>query len=140
MPLSAPPTFKPAFFSIPLGSAGTVLTSNGADAEPSFQGSGGGGIGAYLKYILAAGTTSNLKPASDWPNSYGRLDLDTSAGDATLDALAIGNDGQMLAITNIGPNVLTLTGFRFPTSLELPQYGAVLAVYYAQDVNLWVLI
>lgn len=45
MPVTAPPTFKPAVYGITLGAAGTVLTSNGLTAAtpPTFQAAGGGG-------------------------------------------------------------------------------------------------
>ena len=110
MPVTTPPTFKPAFFAIPLGAAGTVLTSNGEDAAPTFQAGGGGGGGTLATVVLAAGESDNLNPGSGWPTDYGRLDLNAAAGAANLTGLLAGTDGQQILIRNLpsSGNIVTL--------------------------------
>ena len=151
MPLSVTPTFNggPPYFVLPVGASGQVLTSNGAGAAPSFKNATAGGIGSYLSYALASGTTNDLDPGGGWPTGIGRLDLDTSAGAATITGLVAGSDAQIVIISNIGANTLTLAAlnagssaanrFRYVADIALAQYDAVLAVYYGGTVNKWVL-
>ena len=152
MPVTTPPTFKPPFFEIELGAEGTVLTSNGEDAAPTFQAGGGGGggtLGTYVAVVLDAGANNNVNPAAGWPNGYGRVDFDTSAGVANVTGLLAGSDGQMILARNIGVNNLTLNNqnagslaanqFIYVNDLVLPQYASALLVYYGGSINAWVI-
>lgn len=151
VPLSLVRTFNggPPSFDLPLGTAGQVLTSNGAGKAPTFQ-AGAGIIPDYFAVALAAGATNNLNPGIGWPPSSGsRLDLDTSAGAATVTGLVAANDGIIVLIRNTGANTLTLASanagssaanqFLFVADLELAQYGSAWAVYYGQGIDRWIL-
>ncbi len=149
MPLTGPPTFNPAKFLIPLGAAGTVLTGNGVTSAPTFQLPGAAGIvelGPFLSVATAAGVTNNFNPGGAWP-TIGRLDIDTTAGNAELTGLVAGTDGQMVLIRNTGVNSLQLdnanassaTANRFQSvgDFVIAQFGRVFAVYYAGAINRW---
>lgn len=148
MPLSPLPAFKGGFSNIPLGSAGEVLTSNGANAAPSFQ-AGGGTLGIYVSVALAAGANNNLNPGGGWPAGFGRLDLNTAAGVANVTGLLAGSDGQMILVRNIGVNNVTLNNqnagslaanqFVYVNDLVLPQFASALLVYYGGAINMWVI-
>lgn len=112
-------------------------------------------IGPYLSYALAAGANNNVDPSATWPVTagglnYGRLDLDTSAGVATLTGLKAGNDGQEVLGRVIGANQLTVDTFNAGSTAAnqfsyaaggfiLVQWSTFLLVYYAGSVNKWVL-
>ena len=116
---------------------------------------GGGFVGAYIEAALAAGANANFNPGGvpAWPGThahpYGRLDLDTSAGDATLSGLVAGLDGQIMIVRNVGPHDLqlqdrnagSLAANQFcigPGDLDLIFDQSVAMVYYAGTVNQWV--
>ena len=102
MPVSSPPAFKPAVPPIPLGTSGYVLTSNGPSSAPSFQAAGGGGgsgVGSFLAYASAAGTSNNVAP-SGFSSSVGRLWVTLASGSAVWTGLEAGNDAQILILTN----------------------------------------
>jgi hypothetical protein len=158
VPVTTPPTFKPAFFSIPLGAAGTVLTSNGTNAAPTFQAGGGGGGGGQLATaVLTAGENDNLNPGSGWPTGYGRLDLNAAAGVANLTGLLAGTDGQQVIIRNLpgsGNNITlnnqnagSLAANRFQglnlsspnADVILAPGSAILLMYYGGSLNYWVM-
>lgn len=69
---------------------------------------GSSGTGS-LTVVLAAGTTNNLDPGSGFPASISWLDLDTTAGAATLTGLLAGTDGQTVTLRVTGANPLTLS-------------------------------
>lgn len=158
MPLTAPPTFKPPFYAIPLGAAGTVLTSNGDDAAPTFQAGGGGGGGSLATVVLAAGENDNLNPGSLWPSGFGRLDLNAAAGIANLTGLLAGTDGQSVLVRNLpgsGNNVTlnnenagSLSANRFQGfNLASPNADVILIpgasmflMYYGGALNYWVMV
>lgn len=146
MPLSTAPTFNggPPYFDIDVGSSGDVLTSQGAGNAPKFAPGGAGGnptFGTFVSVALSAGINDNVNPGGTWPSGYGRVDFDTSAGNATVTGLVAGSDGQAIIIRNSGANVLTLASlnagstaanqFLYAADLQLPENGSVLVVYYS---------
>jgi hypothetical protein len=149
VPISTPPTFNPPKYSIPLGALGTVLTSNGPTAAPTFQVPGAAGIstlGPYLSVAPASGVSNNFNPGGAWP-TIGRLDIDTTAGNVELTGLVAGSDGQMVLIRNTGANNLQLDDsnagsaaanqFASNGNLVIFNKGRTLAVYYAGAINKW---
>lgn len=107
--------------------------------------SGGGPItgGALATTAPAAGVSVNLLPAVDWPGTgagtYGRLDVDTTAGDVTINSLVAGAVGQQVLVRNTGINNLTLAvgvgstpitnRFTFLANLTLPSFGTTFIEY-----------
>lgn len=160
MPVTTPPTFKPPFFAIPLGAAGTVLTSNGADAAPTFQAGGGGSTtgGALAGVVLAAGANNDVNPGGGWPVSFGRLDLNAAAGVANVTGLVAGSDGQQVLVRNLpsSGNNITLNNQnagstaanRFQgLNLASPNADVILVpgasmllMYYGGALNYWVML
>lgn len=145
MPLSPARTFNggPPSFDLPVGSTGQVLTSKGSGKAPVFQAGGGGSplFGTYVSVALAAGTNDNVNPGGAWPTGYGRLDLDTTAGAATVTGLVAGSDGQAVIVRCAGANQLTLNSldagssaanqFLYVADLALDENGSVMIVYYS---------
>jgi hypothetical protein len=143
------PTFDPPQPPIAVGSFGETLQVL-ASGRVGFGagGGGGGGIGSYLKVAPAAGSYNNYNPAG-FGSGVGRLDVDTSAGIVTLTGIQAQSDGQLLNVRCVGANVLNLTAFSglslagnqiaLPASAQLPQWGAILLIYYAGNVNNWVM-
>jgi hypothetical protein len=70
--------------------------------------------------ILAAGTNDNFVLGPD-PIFTGFLDCSTAAGIATLTGMLAQFDGQIVTVTNLGPNLLTLTALA-GTSLAANQF------------------
>ncbi len=151
MPITNPPTFNPAKFNIPLGVAGTVLTSNGATVAPTFQASGGGGGGflpGFLSINVAAGQTDNLNPGGGWPANIARLDIDPNAGASSISGLLAGTDGQLVYLFNpdvannltlLNQSAASLAANRFQGSddfILVPENG-IFVCYYAGAVNRW---
>ena len=118
MPVSTPPTFRPAVAPIALGAAGTVLTSNGtvASTPPSFQAPGaasGAILGARLAYASPAGGAVAATPAG-FTATTGRLIVTLAGGNATWISLTAGADGQLLEVRNAdAANTLTLPAANF---------------------------
>jgi len=84
----------------------------------SGSGGGGGGGGTLTGYVAAlvpAGSTDAFDPGGGFPGTVGspigRLDLDPSLGNATLQGLKAGLDGQLLLVRNTDAvNTLALSG------------------------------
>lgn len=119
------------------------VQSDGTDTTLAGTGSGSSGtLPGYLSVALAAGTTDDWTPQNPI-NTVHRLDVDTTAGAATVTGLIPGDDGQMLALGNLGPNELILANqdagstatFRFlgPASLTLVANQTLLLVYNDND-------
>jgi len=150
MPVSVPPTFSPAFYGIPLGAAGTVLTSTGTTTRPHFAagGGGGGGIGSYIDVTLASGETDNWAPAG-FSSSVGRIDFTLPGGPANVTGLEAGSDAQLVILSNQDPvSNLTLNILNASSLAANQFYGSDLTFiivpgdsawlcYYAGTVNQW---
>jgi hypothetical protein len=115
---------------------------------PPASSSGGGGIaGKYLSANLPAGSNVSFNPGSGWPSTYGRLDL-VLAGDATLESLVAGNDGQEVTVRNNSAFTLTIPtggGGSEPFAgggggTILPPGTAINLTYYAGSINEWVIV
>lgn len=112
-------------------------------------GGGGGTAGKYLSIALSAGASNNFNPGSGWPDSYGRLDL-VLAGDATLNSLVKGGDGQEIILRNNSAHTLTIPVAGGGTAANeftgggggtiLPPLTAQLICYYAGSINRWVIV
>lgn len=103
----------------------------------------------YLDDVLTTGSHNNLAPAG-FDASVVFLDLDITAGNATVTGLAGGSDGQLVTITPIGSsgtNTLTLTSldtasaaanrFRLSTSIILTRYVPQ-TLRYSSTLDLWI--
>jgi hypothetical protein len=92
--------------------------------------------------LPAAGTTNNLAVG----RNVGFLDIDTTAGNVTLTGITAGSDGQILVVTNVGANLLTLaalnTGsssanrFRMPSDLSFVLNDG-MSLRYSSQVGKW---
>jgi hypothetical protein len=75
---------------------------------------------AYDEQALSAGTHNDLAVAP----TVGFLDIDTTAGDVVITGFSAGErDGQVLTVSNTGPNLLTfdaLTGSATENQLRIP--------------------
>lgn len=100
-----------------------------------------------LNPTVAAGTTHNYQP-TNWGPSVDVLDIDASAGNATITGLKAGYNGQRVVVTNVGTSVLTLAAlgsslpanqFRLPTDYTLLQYMS-LQLQYSTGAGLWIAI
>ncbi len=101
--------------------------------------------GEYLSVAVSAGTTHDLEPVG-FTAAVSYLDLDTTAGSATVDGIANGFNGRKLIITNTGANLLTLaalTGssasnqFRLPSDFSIVQNQSV-ALEYVGGIAKWI--
>lgn len=101
--------------------------------------------GEYLSVAVSTGTTHNLMPPGFTP-AVSYLDLDTTAGNATVDGIDGGFNGRKLIITNTGANLLTLaalTGssaanqFRLPSDFFVVQNQSV-ALEYVEGIQKWI--
>jgi hypothetical protein len=136
-------------------SSGVGLWTNTTAGNTSDPDTGGAGwidgvpAGAgYLDDVLTAGSHNNLSPTGFGPE-VAFLDLDISAGNATVTGLAGGADGQTVTITpiNHASNTLTLTSldtnsaaanrFRLSTSVILTQYVPQ-TLRYSTTLDLWI--
>lgn len=105
--------------------------------------------GSLITYASAAGVSNDVNPGSGWPSAgIGRLNVDTSAGNAEWTGLAAPPiDGYGVLIKNVGANQLqidnanagSLAANRFDMSgnLILTQNQQVIAIYTSGSVNLW---
>ena len=156
MPVTTPPTFKPPFFEIELGAEGTVLTSNGEDAAPTFQagGGGGGGIGTELAYAPADGDQDPGEGIEGFGSGVGILLL-TLAGPTTFAGLPAGTGRQQLLLcilpASTAGSTLTIpsgadtAGAPFLTSQGSDpgftfQIGDTLQCVYSPTEGVWLLI
>jgi hypothetical protein len=124
---------------------GAIITNGGTGADAGlFTG------GSLITYDSPAGVTNNVNPTG-WlttPNSVGRINVDTAAGNAEwtgLDAAGI-TDGTGVLITNTGGNNLQLDTQNAGSSaanqfyasgniILVPGQGTI-AVYYTAE-SLW---
>lgn len=137
------PVFLPPAPPLSNGINGQVLTIVGGARAWATPGGGTvkqGYLGTYLSDAPSAGAHTNYNPAG-FGAGVGRLDIDTAAGNVEIVSLIGTSDGQLLNITNIGPNLLQLDspGFRFPGSFTVPKFDAVLVCFYGGTINLWCL-
>lgn len=114
-------------------------------------GTGVTSVGGFSAFVSPAGAQNNVNPGSGFPAAIGRIDADTSAGDANWTGMLAGVDGQIVIIRNAtGANNLTLNSenagstaanrFTAAADMTLPPGGAIWAIYYAGSVNRWVLV
>jgi hypothetical protein len=112
------------------------------------NGGGGSGAGKYLSANLPAGISDSFNPGGIWPTGVGRLDL-VPAGDATLNSLVAGIDGQEVIIRNAsatftitipagGPGAVSFTGGGGGSFL--PPLTPMTCVYYGGSINQWVIV
>lgn len=101
--------------------------------------------GEYLSVAVSAGSNHDFNPVGLTP-AVSYLDLDTTAGNATLTGIDGGFNGRKLVITNVGANLLTLaiTGssapenqFRLPSDFFVVQNQSV-ALEYVEGVQRWI--
>lgn len=134
------PVFLPYQQPLDNGADGDVLTIVGGSRAWAPGGGGGstGYLGTYITVAPAAGSYTNYNPAGFGPG-VGRLDIDTSAGNVELVSLIAGTDGQLLNVSNTGPNTLLLDtpGFRLPGQMAIVENDAQLLCYYAGSINKW---
>lgn len=108
-----PPTFTPPVPSIPLGTAGQVLTMVGG--VPAFAAASAGSAGTLsgrVVYASPAGANNNVTPPvvlpATWLTTH-RLIVTLAGGNASWTGLLAGADGQLLYVTNAdAANSLTL--------------------------------
>lgn len=104
--------------------------------------------GTYLSAAPASGSTNDYNPAG-FGATVNRLDLDTTAGNATLTGLIAGTDNQIVLVSNTGANNLTLDAtssassaanrFRASDLMVIPPNGSMYVIYYGGTVNRWVI-
>jgi hypothetical protein len=92
--------------------------------------------------IPSAGTYDNVTVGKN----VGAYDVDTTDGNVTITGITAGSDGQILTVTNTGPNLLTLAAlnagsasanrFRFAADLSIPQNDS-LTIRYIVAVGKW---
>jgi hypothetical protein len=112
------------------------------------SGGGSSGAGLYLSADLPAGVSDGFNPGGAWPTGIGRLDL-VPAGNATLNSLVAGIDGQEVILRNASAT-FTIT---IPTGgagtapftgggggAILPPLTPINIVYYAGSINAWVIV
>ena len=92
------------------GTSGQVITSQGLGAPAQWTNLNGGLVSSStrIQQSIASGTYNDFNPGGGWPNCA-ILEMDTTAGNITLTGLAAGGNFQMVLITNIGANTLTLS-------------------------------
>lgn len=96
-----PPTFSPPVWSIPLGTAGQVLTMVGGTPVFAAAGAAGGLIlSGRRAYASPAGAQNDVNPGGGFPANIGRLIVTLAAGNASWTGLIAGADGQLLYLTN----------------------------------------
>jgi hypothetical protein len=110
------------------------------------QGAAGAG---YLSVSVPAGTSNDFTPVG-WGAAVGVLDVDISAGDATVTGFAAGYDGQRVVVTpvNGGANTLTLAALtgssaanqlRAAVSMSFPSNNSV-QIQYSAGVGKWLVL
>lgn len=118
------------------------------NCPPAISSGGGSTAGKYLSAGLPAGVSDSFNPGGTWPNNIGRLDL-VPAGDATLNSLLAGIDGQEVIIRNTSSTftVTVPTGGAGSAPFEGGGGGTILPpgtagnfVYYAGSINAWVIV
>lgn len=118
------------------------------NCPPAISSGGGSTAGKYLSAGLPAGVSDSFNPGGAWPIGIGRLDL-VPAGNATLNSLVAGIDGQEVILRNASAS-FTIT---IPTGgagtapftgggggAILPPLTPINIVYYAGSINAWVIV
>ncbi|HYM34701.1 MAG TPA: hypothetical protein VET48_04845 [Steroidobacteraceae bacterium] len=120
-------------------------------SKPASGGGGGPSTGGVLvTAALAAGANNDFNPGGAFPVGVGRLDLDSTAGVATVTGLLAGSDGQQVFIRNKpGGNNVTLMNanggsaaanqFTSSDDIILTPGTAVVLMYTAGAINKWAL-
>lgn len=135
MPVSSPPTFKPA--QPPVQLAAGVLTSAGPTGPLSFAAAAPAAatLGTRLAYASPTGGAVVANPAIT--NTVGRLDVTLPSGNATWASLTAGTtDGQLLVVRNDdAANTLILPASIFGgvIDLNLPPKARTLLYWDATD-------
>jgi len=104
----------------------------------------------YMSATVPSGTTHDYNPPG-FSGSIAFLDVDTSAGAATIGSLPQGINGQMVTVTPIGANSLKLTNndgsatqpkFRAATAAggQTLLQGQSCNVRYSGTLNLWLVV
>lgn len=102
--------------------------------------------GEYLSVAVSAGTTHDFNPAGLTP-AVSYLDLDTTAGNATITGVDGGFNGRRLVITNTGANLLDLSTvsssapenqFRLPTTPFSIVQNQSVALEYVGALEKWI--
>lgn len=121
--------------------------TNDPDSNPTgwikFTPSGTG----YLNTTIPSGSSNNYDASGNFTISIGVLDIDPSAGDATITGLKAGYDGQRVIITNINAThslvLAALNGsssvanqLRLPADITLLQYGSI-TLQYSTGAGKW---
>ena len=119
-------------------------------AGSNSPGTGVTSVGGFSSFAPAAGATNNANPGSGFPALLGRIDVDTTAGNANWTGLLAGVDGQIVIIRNTGANNLVLNNqnasstaanrFSAAADFTLVPGDAVWVVYYGGSVNRWVIV
>jgi hypothetical protein len=104
--------------------------------------------GTYLSATTTAGNNNDFAPAG-FSATVNRLDIDATAGAATLTGIANGTDNQILLISNIGANALILSNqdtnslainrFRSFDSFTLLTGASIYVTYFGGTVTRWVI-
>ena len=105
-----------------------------------------GGLSAFTgvqNFVAVAGDNNDVS----LDPFIGFLEVDTTAGNAAVTGVVATSDGQILTISNTGPNLLTLPAnsgssilgnrFRFPSTIGIVPNGSY-TVRYSQSLGLWV--
>lgn len=101
--------------------------------------------GVYLSTTAAAGSNHDFNPPGFTP-AVSYIDIDTTAGNATITGIDGGFNGRKLIITNTGASLLTLaiTGssapenqFRLPSDFFVVQNQSV-ALEYVEGITKWI--
>lgn len=113
-------------------------------------GGGGGMLPGFISCFAAAGNTDNFNPElGTWPINIGRVDIDPSAGNATLLGLVAGTDGQLVYLYNpdtnndlfIETSASSISANNFQgvggSTLSLPPQTGTWICYYAGMINAW---
>jgi hypothetical protein len=104
MPAVPVPISQLGVATLPLsGSERLVVVQNGSSKQTTVSAaSGKSSLATEIVSILAAGNNINIPVGS----AAGRVLCNTVAGDATATGFAAGFDGQLVLVTNTGPNLL----------------------------------
>lgn len=105
--------------------------------------------GKLLTWAIPLGVTDDGAPAG-FDATINRLDIDTTAGAATLDGLAGGTDNQLIVIRVTGVNTLTVKNqaggslainrFLGTDDRLLLQYMTLQICYYGGSINNWIMV
>lgn len=104
--------------------------------------------GEYLSVAVSAGTTHDFMPAGFTP-AVSYLDLDTTAGSATITGIDGGFNGRRLIVSNVGANLLDLSAtgssqpenqFRLPSEPFTIIENQSVTLEYIGAIEKWVVV